>query len=551
VLYEFGTFTLDTAKRQLMRGAGPITLAPKTFDLLVVLVESGGRALSKVELMQSLWPDTYVEEANLSFQISTLRKALGEDGPKWIETVPKHGYRFAGTAVAVAEEKPAPPPAPKRGLHLLVAASVIVAAAVVALFVLIRGRADRERPAPKTATPLTAYPGIQAQPSLSPDGSHVAFTWTGPDDNNYDIYIKLVGPGEPVRLTTAPERDVAPSWSPDGRQIAFVRYISRQHASVIVIPALGGGVEYKVADLFLSLVSHDTTLSWTADSKQIAVSGRFRESAPFGLWLVPLDGGPPRRLTNVGSEASYDAAPAFSPDRKRLAFIRAISPTRTRVFVLPLTEQLQPSGTPVPVTDGKVAVHAIAWMDNRRIVYSTGGYFARRFGILDLDSGGTTGVEGFGEGAASLSIAPNGTLVYAREWAEVNLWRFGLIHGNSAPERLAASTYQTWTPAYSHDGRRIAFATTRSGLEEVWIADSDGAHPIQLTRMGSGHTANPRWSLDDRAILFNSWSPRSDLYTVAVSDGTVKRLTDQKLSNSVEPSWSRDGKWIYFGDDRT
>jgi len=534
-----------------MRGAGPITLAPKTFDLLVVLVESGGRALSKVELMQSLWPDTYVEEANLSFQISTLRKALGEDGPKWIETVPKHGYRFAGTAVAVAEEKPAPPPAPKRGLHLLVAASVIVAAAVVALFVLIRGRADRERPAPKTATPLTAYPGIQAQPSLSPDGSHVAFTWTGPDDNNYDIYIKLVGPGEPVRLTTAPERDVAPSWSPDGRQIAFVRYISRQHASVIVIPALGGGVEYKVADLFLSLVSHDTTLSWTADSKQIAVSGRFRESAPFGLWLVPLDGGPPRRLTNVGSEASYDAAPAFSPDRKRLAFIRAISPTRTRVFVLPLTEQLQPSGTPVPVTDGKVAVHAIAWMDNRRIVYSTGGYFARRLGILDLDSGGTTGVEGFGEGAASLSIAPNGTLVYAREWAEVNLWRFGLIHGNSAPERLAASTYQTWTPAYSHDGRRIAFATTRSGLEEVWIADSDGAHPIQLTRMGSGHTANPRWSLDDRAILFNSWSPRSDLYTVAVSDGTVKRLTDQKLSNSVEPSWSRDGKWIYFGDDRT
>jgi Tol biopolymer transport system component len=534
----------------VIQDAQPITLAPKTFDLLVVLVESGGRALSKIELMQSLWPDTYVEEASLSFQISTLRKALGEDGPKWIETVPKHGYRFAGTAVAVAEEKPAPPLAPKRGLHLLVA-SVIVAAAVVALFVLIRGRADRERPAPKTATPLTAYPGIQAQPSLSPDGSHVAFTWTGPDDNNYDIYIKLVGPGEPVRLTTAPERDVAPSWSPDRRQIAFVRYISRQHASVIVIPALGGGVEYKVADLFLSLVGYDTTLSWTADSKQIAVSGRFRESAPFGLWLVPLDGGPPRRLTNVGSEASYDAAPAFSPDRKRLAFIRAISPTRTRLFVLPLTEQLQPSGAPLPVTDGKVAVHAIAWLDDRRIVYSTGGYFARHLGILDLDSGGTTGVEGFGEGAASLSIAPNGTLVYERESAEVNLWRFGLIHGNSAPERLAPSTYETWTPAYSHDGRRIAFATTRSGLEEVWIADSDGAHPIQLTRIGSGHTANPRWSLDDRAILFNSWSPRSDLYTVVVSDGTVKRLTDQQLSNSVEPSWSRDGRWIYFGDDRT
>ena len=65
-----------------MRDGQPVPLAPKTFDLLLVLIESGGRAMSKAELMQSLWPDTFVEEANLSFQISTLRKALGEDGPE-------------------------------------------------------------------------------------------------------------------------------------------------------------------------------------------------------------------------------------------------------------------------------------------------------------------------------------------------------------------------------------------------------------------------------------------------------------------------------------
>src|SRR3954469_22508320 len=99
MLYEFGDCTLDTEKRLLIHDGQPITLAPKTFDLLVVLVESEGRALSKSELMQALWPDTFVEEANLSFQISTLRKALGEDGPKWIETVPKHGYRFASPVV--------------------------------------------------------------------------------------------------------------------------------------------------------------------------------------------------------------------------------------------------------------------------------------------------------------------------------------------------------------------------------------------------------------------------------------------------------------------
>jgi Tol biopolymer transport system component/DNA-binding winged helix-turn-helix (wHTH) protein len=552
VLYEFGACTLDMEKRLLTRDGQPVALAPKTFDLLLVLVESGGRALSKAELMQSLWPDTFVEEANLSFQMSTLRKALGENGPRWIETVPKHGYRFAGTVVGVDQKGPVPirAAAPKLERYRRVAVAAMIAAVPIALLLLIKGRTDRERSTAHTPTPLTAYPGIQAQPSLSPDGSQVAFSWNGSNEDNYDIYVKLVGPGEPVRLTTSPERDVAPAWSVDGRQIAFLRYTSRQRASVIVIPALGGGVEHKIADIVFPVLRHDTTLSWSADSKQIAVSGRFREDEPFGIWLVRLDGGPPIRLTTASSEAPFDAAPAFSPDRKTLAFIRAISATRTRIYIQQLTEGLEPSGSATPVTDGKVAVQAMAWLDNRRIVFCRGYLAQRRLGIVDLDSGRIVEATGFGEGAASVSIAPNGSLVYARESAEVNLWRFDVSSGHDRPQQLAASTYQTWTPAYSHDGRRIAFASTRSGLEEVWVADADGAHPIQLTRMDSGHTANARWSLDDRTILFNSWNPRSDLYTIAVDYGSVKRITEDPVGN-VEPSWSRDGKWIYFGNNKT
>lgn len=69
------------------------------------------------------------------------------------------------------------------------------------------------------ATPLTAYPGVESKPSLSPDGSQVAFEWNGPRQDNYDIYVKLVGPGEPLRLTSSPARDDSAAWSPDGRQI--------------------------------------------------------------------------------------------------------------------------------------------------------------------------------------------------------------------------------------------------------------------------------------------------------------------------------------------
>jgi DNA-binding winged helix-turn-helix (wHTH) protein/TolB-like protein/Tfp pilus assembly protein PilF len=93
-LYSFGEFRLDPARRRLTRAGEPVTLAPKALDILLFLVENRSRALTKEELLQQIWPDTFVEEGNLKFNISVIRKALG--GESWIETLPRHGYRFAG-----------------------------------------------------------------------------------------------------------------------------------------------------------------------------------------------------------------------------------------------------------------------------------------------------------------------------------------------------------------------------------------------------------------------------------------------------------------------
>src|SRR4051812_48785092 len=102
-LYEFGSFRLDAAKRLLSRSGENVALAPKTFDLLFLLVGSQGRVLKKRELMNTLWPETFVEEASLTYQIATLRKALGDEGEALIETVPRHGYRFAATKITYDE----------------------------------------------------------------------------------------------------------------------------------------------------------------------------------------------------------------------------------------------------------------------------------------------------------------------------------------------------------------------------------------------------------------------------------------------------------------
>ena len=95
-LYEFGAFRLDPSERLLSREGRAVQLPPKVFDTLIALIENSGRLIDKEELMSKLWPDTFVEEATLARNISDLRKALGESTgeQKFIETVPKRGYRF-------------------------------------------------------------------------------------------------------------------------------------------------------------------------------------------------------------------------------------------------------------------------------------------------------------------------------------------------------------------------------------------------------------------------------------------------------------------------
>src|SRR3989454_2129466 len=93
--YEFGPYHIDTVERRLLRGDEPIPLTPKAYDTLLVLVENAGHGLKKDELMRRVWPDTFVEESSLIRNISVLRKVLGDEDGRYIETLSKHGYRFS------------------------------------------------------------------------------------------------------------------------------------------------------------------------------------------------------------------------------------------------------------------------------------------------------------------------------------------------------------------------------------------------------------------------------------------------------------------------
>src|SRR6185436_16131245 len=108
-VYEFGPFRLDPEKPCLWRDGEPVSLTPKAVETLLVLVRQNGKLVEREQLMNAIWPDTFVEDTNLNFNVSMLRKALGTDaeGEQYIKTVPRHGYRFSADVREVAEEVPA------------------------------------------------------------------------------------------------------------------------------------------------------------------------------------------------------------------------------------------------------------------------------------------------------------------------------------------------------------------------------------------------------------------------------------------------------------
>lgn len=579
-LYAFGPYRLDVNRRALTRENQPVALPPKAFDLLLLLVRSPGRAFSKQELMSSLWPGTFVEEANLSFQISTLRKALGDGAARWIETVPRHGYRFSADIIVHPPADPVsatseptalgPPLATPVGRRLRWGPILLVLFLVAALAVyLARSRQAPGRTsagAPVIATPLTAYPGFEVTPSLSPDGTQVAFAWNGPNQANTDIYVKLVGPGDPLPLTTDPAVDTNPAWSPTGGRIAFLRYSADRMADVFVTAALPGGAEKRVESVAADApwrYRGVTNLAWTPDGKWLAVARLHSSAGPGGIWLLEVDGQQRRQLTTspVQREGSFgDSNPAFSQDGRRLAFVRDATLGSSAVYVLPLTPELTPAGSPVKVAgDPRFSILGLEWAsDDQGLVFSSGGHLGQsRLYYLPLT--GTSGRSGapvllpYGEQATTISIR-GGRQVFAAQQRDTTFWMLNLAHPEGGPEelRLASSTFDEHTPDFSPDGTRLGFASTRSGAEEIWIAQADGSNPRQMTFMGGPLCANPQWSPSGEEILFNSRrTGSSDLYVLRPAGGEVRRLTSDEEHEELEARWSRDGRSIYFGSNRT
>ncbi len=320
----------------------------------------------------------------------------------------------------------------------------------------------------------------------------MAFAWNGEKEDNWDIYVKLIGSNQYLRLTTNPARDTWPAWSPDGRQIAFCRDQGPGKRAVVSISPLGGP-ERILADLEHHADWIDDLfgpfLSWSPDGRALAMYDHGR------LDLYMMETGGRYRLAQSGKP---DSCPAFSPDGRILAFRRWVAWANSDLYLLDLSQDLKPVGDPRRLTFQHLFTSGVAWgalsdggvawvPDGSALVYSAGGNLWR---VASSGSTQPQRLTSLGQDNGSPAISPRGSrLGYTHTIFDSDIGRIGISSPEAKvkpPTQFISSTRFEGFPQYSRDGRKIAFVSERSGSMEVWVCDADGSNATQLTHFGGG-----------------------------------------------------------------
>jgi Tol biopolymer transport system component len=282
------------------------------------------------------------------------------------------------------------------------------------------------------------------------------------------------------------------------------------------------------------------------------------EGKPDALFVVSIETGEKRRLTNPQSPVVADTSPTISFDGRSLVFLRHTSWGSGELHLLPLTNEMTAAGEPKRLTAAEMRADTPAWTpDDTAIVFSAKGGLWR----LKVDGQGTPtripyiGEDGMMPAISRAQLGKAARLAYVRSFADANFWRIETAApgapASSPPTPTIGSTKPEYHLRFSPDGRRIAFSSRRSGEAEIWISDPDGSNATQLTSMNAQETMCPNWSPDGQVITFTS-NPQGefDIYSVPATGGKPRRLTSTP-SIDICSTFSPDGKSLYFSSMRS
>ena len=546
--FRIGEWLVEPLQNRLVRGDTRVKLDPKVMQVLLYLAERPNEVALKEKIIETVWDGTFVTDEVLTNAIFELRKALGDDAkdPRFIQTVPRKGYRLL-RPVEAANGAPRPKIA-------LAAVIVVVVVAAAAGFYFVRN----EAPDVEIRTvPVTGFPGAEEWPALSPDGNRIAFVWDrGKSGPHKSLHVQMIGSGEPLRLTDSVLHEFSPVWSPDGKEVAFLRETElgeSRESDVLVISALGGPVRRlaTVGAVDIPGGGRSPGIAWSPDGRFLAVVDQESRDEPQAIFLLSLESGEKRRLSSPPLHVMGDTQPTFSPHGKTLAFARMPGFAQNQIYVQEID-----GGEPRLLATDEGWITDLDWTaDGLAIVFVSASEREAGTSLFKVStSGGLPGRLSFGEMAHTLSISRTGDrLVHdRRSWFNTDIWR---IDGPAAgergePTRLIASSRMDWGPEYSPDGTRIAFASEWSGRNNIWVCEDDGTGCIQLTHMERANP--PRWSPDGKRLVHRGRENDTEirLYVTEVEGGFTRALPGTD-SRDGQPSWSHDGRWLYFTSERT
>lgn len=620
--YEFDDFRIDLSEKVLLRDEKPVSLTPKVFDTLLVFLENPGRLIEKDELMERLWHQSFVEESNLSFNIMMLRKALGDSAaePRYIETVPKRGYRFIGkvqqshaikavtgnildsaasnapttlgtvspVALAARPDAASSPVYRERNEHpRLVFGSVLIfsLAALVVLatsFFTSNGetyftRFDRMKDRYLSVEKLSNTGNMRSM-NFSPDGRMIAYLtmeggrssiWLrqlatgkasllieidetvasiGFSQDGEFMYFGHARPGEPLTLSRIPLLGGAPTrvfsglhsdWtmSPDGRQIAYGRNVER--GTALMVADLETGNEHEL--FTIEKPRNAFGFSWAPDGASIAyyVSTGMFAGAVYELFEFDLASGIDKRLSD--SKWAFLGNITWLPDRSGLlATARQKADPKPQVWLLPLQ-----GGDARPITNSasELSLQGVSG-DLRRILAKEATLNTK---IYIADRRDLSGGQEFGEGDLHVAWTPDGRLVFgAADASSPDIWIAS--NGGRNRKQLTIDASVQRSPVVSPDGKTIVFVSSKNGAQNIWRMSADGSEPRPLTS-GEGE-AWPVITPNGASVIFNTTSSGT-LWQVPIEGGDPVKLCDETLSRiALAPDGKRIAAFGRSGDGK-
>jgi DNA-binding winged helix-turn-helix (wHTH) protein/Tol biopolymer transport system component len=565
--FQVGEFFLDPANRLLRHGEVFVSLSPKAFDALVYLARNPGRLLTRDELIQALWPDSYVEEGNLSVHIFQVRKALGTaaDGKAYIQTVPKKGYRFIAEvkvldqpANALAREALGlpgiPPPIP---------APAAMEADKVGLSNGTAPKASRvdEEASPRTwVEPLRGLPegkpgqiGLRAW-KLVAGGAACLLALIAIAQRFVPTRQERGRLGSPSRLTSfSPELSVsAAAISPDGKTLAyanpvgiFLEEIATKETRRLHSPA---------PDLRVS------NLSWFANGTRLLATGAEPDAPAQSVWILPAKG-----MSDPERVGAFQRS-SISPDASQIALVHVSSGAK-QILLLP-TGGGQPR--PIGVIPAEEDLGSIFWaVDGQRLQFVALRWNAQLranqgfIRSINLSTGKTEEILSRPNLSGEAISLPDGRLVYGQllganpagsyggELREVHVdSRTDKIVGDSAS--LGRWTEQVIALSTSADGRRLVFRTVLS-QHSVFEGDleerGESLSRVRRLTFGRGRDDFPRaWTPDSKAIFFDSnRNGKWEIFKQALDQISDEPYL-QSANDEFSPRMSPDGRSLLYLD---